>query len=188
MKGEILVMKITLFSVLASLLLLTSCTPVLQKDLIKSGTFDIHPAELRQETSQYVGKLYILGGIISKTTVTKDGSLIEALYIPVDSRGYLKETEKSNWRFLALYSGDEILDPLVYSEKREITIAGKFKGTRKGMFGEIEYVFPLFEIQEIHLWQELKDRDNFRYPEYPPVFFRYQPYYPSYPYYYWLYY
>jgi outer membrane lipoprotein len=182
-------MRKVLFTVLTSLILLTSCTPVLQKDLIKSGTFNINPADLRQETSQYMGQLYILGGIIAKTTVTEEGSLIEALYVPVDSRGYLKEKASSSWRFLALYKGDEFLDPIIFDEKREVTIAGEFKGTRKGMIGEMEYVFPLFEIKEIHLWEEKKDREHYLYPDYyPPMFFRYRPYYPSYPYYYWLYY
>ena len=81
-------MNNALFTALVCLLLLTSCTTVLQKDLIKSGTFDINPTALRQETSQYVGQLYILGGIIAKTTVTEEGSLIEALYVPVNSKGY----------------------------------------------------------------------------------------------------
>ena len=182
-------MKKAFYTILASLILITSCTPVLQKDLIKNGTFDINPADLRQESSQYTGTLYILGGIIAKTTVTEEGSLIEALYVPVDSRGYLKERAQSNWRFLALYRGEEFLDPLIFDEKREITIAGEFTGTRKGMIGEVEYIFPLFEIKEIHLWEETKDRDRYLYPEYyPPLFFRYRPYYPSYPYYYWWYY
>jgi len=182
-------MKNVLFTALVYLLLLTSCTPVLQKDLIKSGTFDINPADLRQESSLYIGKLYILGGIIAKTRVSDEGSLIEVIYVPVNSRGYLKESAPSNWRFLAMYRGDEFLDPLIFDEKREVTIAGEFKGTRKGMIDEMEYTFPLFEIKEIHLWEVTRDRDTYFYPEYyPPVFFRYRPYYPSYPYYLWWYY
>lgn len=177
------------FTVLASLLFLASCTPVLQKDLIKSGTFDINPADLRQDSSQYIGNLYILGGIIAKTTVTDEGSLIEALYVPVNSRGYLKDNIPSSWRFLALYKGEEFFDPLIFDKKREITVAGEFKGTRKGMIGEMEYTFPLFEIKGIHLWEEIRERDSFLHPEYyPPFFFRYRPYNPSYPYFYWLYY
>ena len=182
-------MRNTFFTVLILIILVSSCTPVLQKDLIKSGTFDIDPAGLRKDSSQYMGNLYILGGIIAKTTVTEEGSLIEALYVPVNSRGYLKDSAPSNWRFLALYRGEEFLDPLIFGEKREITIAGKFNGTRRGMIGEMEYVFPLFEIQEIHLWEEIREREHYFYPEYyPPIFFRYRPYYPSYPYYYWQYY
>jgi len=182
-------MRNTFFTVFIFIILFSSCTPVLQKDLLKSGTFDINPADLRQDASQYMGNLYILGGIIAKTTVRDEGTIIEALYVPVTSRGYLKDNEPSNWRFLALYKGKEFLDPIIFDEKREITIAGEFKGTRKGMIDEIEYDFPLFEIQEIHLWEETRDRDLYYYPEYyPPVFFRYRPYYPSYPYYYWWYY
>ncbi len=181
--------KKSYLTILASLLLLTSCTPVLQKDMIKSGSFDINPSSLRQEPAQYMGKLYILGGIIAKTTVTEEGSLIEALYVPVNSRGYLKDSAPSNWRFLALYKGDEFLDPLIFTEKREVTIAGTFNGTRKGMIGKMEYSFPLFEIREIHLWEETSDREYYFYPEYyPPIFFRYRNYFPSYPYYYWPYY
>ncbi|UCH80599.1 MAG: Slp family lipoprotein [Nitrospiraceae bacterium] len=182
--------QIKLFTALA-LFLIASCTYVLQEDLMKSGTIDINPASLRQDTAQYTGKLYILGGIIAKTTVTDEGTLIEALYVPVDSRGYLKDAAPSNWRFLALNRGEEFLDPLIFSTNKKVTIAGVFKETRKGMIGEMEYTFPLFEIREVHLWEETKYRYRYYYPDYdfyPPVYFRYRHYYPAYPYYYWWYY
>jgi len=110
-------MRNTFFTVFIFIILFSSCTPVLQKDLLKSGTFDINPADLRQDASQYMGNLYILGGLIAKTTLTDEGSIIEALYVPVNSRGYLKDNEPSNWRFLALYKGKEFLDPIIFEEK-----------------------------------------------------------------------
>jgi len=177
------------FTVLTSLLLISACTPVLQKDLMKSGSFDINPDALIQHSQDYTDTLYILGGIIAKTTLTEEGSLIEALYVPVTSMGYLKKDTQPNWRFLALHKGKDFLDPLIYGEKREVTIAGIFKGTRKGLIDEMEYSFPYFEIKEIYLWEESSQNDRYMYPEYyPPVFFRYRPYYPSYPYYLWWYY
>jgi outer membrane lipoprotein len=182
-------MKNIFFLIIVPLLALTACTPVLRKDLMKSGSLEINPESLKQDSLKYIGNLYILGGIIAKTTVTSEGSIIEAIYVPVDSRGYLKNTAYSNWRYLALYRSDDFLDPVIFGEKRKITIAGEFKGTRKGMIGSREYTFPLFEIKDIHLWEETPDRDLYMYPEYyPPAFFRYRPYYPAYPYYFWWYY
>jgi outer membrane lipoprotein len=166
-----------------------SCAPVLTSSVMQRGIYDVDFSELRQSPVLNKGKLFILGGVIVKTTLTKEGSLIEAIYVPVDSRGYLKSYGTSNERFLALYRGTKLLDPLIYSEKREVTIAGEFIETRKDTIGEMEYVYPLFEIKEIHLWEEYREPDYYPYPPpyYPPPPYyrlRHYPYY-DYPYYPW---
>jgi len=163
---------------------LFSCAPVLQKDLMQRGIYNPNLSEVKESPILNEGKLYILGGIIVKTTVTKEGSLIEAIFVPVNSYGYLKDYTTSSERFLALYRGKGILDPLIYKKNREITLAGKFIEVRKGKIGDMEYDFPLFEIEGIYLWEEYQDTDRYLYPPYyyPPPFYRYR-YYPFYPYY-----
>ncbi|RJQ16124.1 MAG: hypothetical protein C4560_10230 [Nitrospiraceae bacterium] len=169
-----------------------SCAPVLNEDLMKRGIYNFRLSEIKQNPESNTGRLFILGGIIVKTTVTKEGSLIEAIYAPVDSLGYLRGYETSAGRYLAIYRGKELLDPLIYSEKREITIAGEFIGTRKGHIEEMEYVYPLFEIKDIYLWQEYMGADYYPsyspYPYYPPpyytpYYYRHNPYYPDQPHY-----
>jgi len=166
----------------AVVIMLTSCAPVLREDLIQRGIYKFNLSEIKEDAIQNIGKLFILGGTIVKTTITNEGSLIEAVYVPVDSRGYLSDYGYINGRFLALYRGREILDPIIYGENREITIAGEFIGTRKGTVGEMEYIYPLFEIKDIYLWEEYKEPYYYRYPYYPPPYYPY-PYYPYYPYY-----
>jgi outer membrane lipoprotein len=139
-------------------LILSSCAPVLRYDLMKTGIRDIRLSEMKENPAQYRGKLLILGGIIINTTVTKEGSLIEAVYVPVDSRGYLKGVRVSDGRFLAIFRGRELLDPVIFREKKEITLAGVFVGTRIGKIGEMEYIYPLFEIEEIYLWGEKREQ------------------------------
>lgn len=152
-----------------------SCAPVLNKDLMSRGMLTASLSGIKNSPSANKGKIFIIGGIIVKTSPTREGSLIEAIFVPVTARGYLKSYQPSEGRFLAIYRGKELLDPLIYSEKREITLAGEFVEMRKGQIGEMEYAYPLFEIREIHLWEEVRERDHYYYmppPYYYPWYYR----------------
>ncbi len=176
-------------------LFLFSCAPVLTRDLMQRGIYTTHLSEVKQNPIMNKGKLFILGGIIVKTKVTKEGSLIEAIFVPVNSLGYLKGYRAANERFLAIYRDRDLLDPLIYEEKREITLAGEFIEVRKGPIGEMEYAYPLFEIKEIYLWEEYKETGYYVYPPYYPTpyypapyyRYRYSPFYDNYPYPWWYY-
>ncbi len=152
---------------------------------MRKATFDIQLSELRQNPEIYKGRLFVLGGIIVKTTLTAEGSLIEALYVPVDSMGYLKGLDTSQGRFLAIYRGKDILDPVIFREKREITLAGSFIGTRTGRIDELDFTYPFFEIEELYLWEEA--REEYLAPPYPSWYYPwyYPPYYPRYHPYWW---
>ena len=180
------VKKYTLPLLAGSLLL--SCAPVLNKSLMSQGIYAASLSEIRESAPSRRGQLYILGGVIVKTTVTKEGSVIEAIFVPVTNRGYLKSYQATTGRFLALYRGRDILDPMIYSEKREITLAGEFVEMRRGTIGETEYTYPLFEIKGIYLWDEIKTRDYYYYPYPPPYYYpwhyRHRVYDPWWPYYY----
>ncbi len=149
--------------------LLAGCSPVLSRELMRQGTRDFSFDQLRESPDGNKGRLFILGGVITDARLTDQGSQIEALYIPVDSYGYLTEGHGEG-RFVALYPKSKgVLDPVVFKKGREITLAGEFVGIRKGKIDEMEYAFPVFEIRQVHLWQEE------RYYAYPPYY--YYPYY-----------
>ena len=160
-----------------------SCAPILSEQVHQQGISRISLVDIKKDLTPYKGKLFILGGVIVKTTITKEGSLIEALYIPVDSRGYLKSLSTADGRFLAIYSSKELLDPVIFREQREVTLAGELIGTRSGKIDEMDYVYPLFEIKEIYLWREKKEYDRHHYPPYPyyPPHYPYRYYDPFYP-------
>jgi outer membrane lipoprotein len=139
-------------------LMLSSCAPVLNRDFMSSGIYNIPPSLIIEDQARFSGELFILGGVIVDTKVTVDGSLVEAIFVPVNSLGYLKDTGVSDGRFLALYPKEKgLLDPLIFLKEREITVAGEFKGTRSGRIDEMEYTYPLFEIKDIYLWEERMD-------------------------------
>jgi outer membrane lipoprotein len=179
------IMKGLLLTVI--ILIISSCAPVLRPETMEIASRDVPLSAMREDPSAYLGKLYVMGGIIIETKFTEEGSLIEALYVPVDSRGYLRSLEESNGRFLALFPKESgHLDPLLYRKGREITLSGEFIGLRKGRLDEIEYTYPLFEIREIYLWPRIREYYYMPPPYYPPPpFYPYPYWWRYYPYPYW---
>jgi len=164
-----------LIFIIFGVLMLSSCAPVLRQDIMDKAVREFSLSDLRTNPDPYKGKLFVLGGSIANTKITAAGSQIEALYVPVDSKGYLEDVEPSSTdgRFLAILpKGKGTLDPLIYRKGRDITVAGDFLGTQSGKIDEAEYIYPVFEIVQIYLWKER---------EYYPYYYPY-PYYYSYPY------
>jgi len=160
---------------LIAISILASCAPVLKPEIMKQGTRDVSLAALREDPDQYRGRLYILGGAVANSKVTEEGTVIEALYLPVDSRGYIKNERGDEGRYLAIFPKSAgFLDPMIYKRGRHITVAGEFTGTRKGKLDEADYTYPVFEIVQIHLWREEE--------YYPTPYYPYSPYYYRYPY------
>jgi outer membrane lipoprotein len=154
-------------------LLLFSCAPVLNRELMKEGARNASLEELKANPDAHKGRLYILGGLIVETRLTDKGAQIEVLSVPVDSRGYLKESQRADGRFLAIYPRSKgLLDPVVYKKGREVTLAGEFLETKKGKIDEMEYVYPVFEIKQIYLWEEQPQYYNV-YPYYPYYYYPY---------------
>lgn len=156
-------------------LFIMSCAPVLRKDIMNAGIRDVPLSEVKKNPDTYMGKLFIFGGIIVDTKGTAEGSLIEAIYVPVDSKGKLRSVGTLQTRFLALFpKKDGLLDPMIFSRDRKITLAGEFAGIREGKIDEMPYGFPYFIIKELYLWKQR---------EYYPYHYYYEPY----PYYWWSY-
>jgi outer membrane lipoprotein len=171
--------RLTIIVLLFVVLPVFSCAPVLSPDIMKKATTDFSLQELKKTPDAYRGTLYVFGGVIVSTKGTPDGSLIEGIFVPVNSRGYLRDYSSSRGRFLALFPRESgFLDPEVFSRNRDVTIAGEFAGLREGKIDDMVYEYPFFVIREIYLWRE---ETYYSYP------YSYYPYYPRYydPYPYW---
>jgi outer membrane lipoprotein len=162
-----------------------SCAPVLRPEYMKEGIRNPNLPALLTNAASFKGKLFIFGGVIVNTRITSEGSLIEAIYVPVNKRGVPQEVQAISARFLALFPKDSgLLEPSVYKKNREVTIAGIYEGVRTGKINKAEYTFPFFVIRQIYLWREEE-----LYPAYSPygpygVYPYYTPYYSpfNYPY------
>ncbi len=169
--------KVYILLLFMSSLILFSCAPILSRNYMREGERKVSFAALREQPDLYKGRLFILGGVIVNSQFTEAGSRIEAMHVPVDSYGYFEDRGRSEGRFLALSPRDaQILDPMVYSRGRRVTVAAEFVEARKGKIDEMEYVFPLFRVRQIYLWPK-----ETRYA-YPPMY--YDPWFYPYPYYY----
>jgi outer membrane lipoprotein len=169
---------------LVLLILLISCAPVFKKEIMETAQINIPLSKIKQELPVYRDKVFILGGLIVSTKITEKGSLIEAINIPVDSLGRLKDLRLAEGRFLAIMPYERgFLDPLIYKQGRFITVAGRLIEIKTGRIDEIEYHYPLFEIIDIHLWEERKE--YIVVPPYYPYWdhpYWYDPWWRRYPY------
>ncbi len=164
-----------LFLAAIAVLLLASCaSPVIKKDFLERGLRDVPMSRIAEDPGKYKGQMFVLGGVIANTTVTDKGTFIEALFMPVDKKGYFKH-EAGTGRFIAFWPRKSgILDPLLYKRYTRVTVAGTLAGTMSGKIGAAAYVFPVIDVSQIFLWSSP------RY-YYPPAYY----YYPYYPYDYW---
>ncbi|MBI4687281.1 MAG: Slp family lipoprotein [Nitrospirae bacterium] len=137
-----------LFLVLTILSFL-GCAHVISQELRQSADKGITPAELFKNPEGHKGKIVILGGAIVHSLNTSEGTYIEVLQKPLDSRGRPENTDISHGRFLILYDG--YLDPAIYSTGREITVAGEVMGKKIQALGEIQYSYTLIKTRELHL-------------------------------------
>ena len=152
--------KLSIF-ILTSIILF-SCSPILRQDSIDRATVNYQSSEIMQNPAPYKGNLFMFGGIIVNTTAVERGSVIEALYVPVNSRGYLKSVEDTGNRYLAVYPKTYgFLDPLIFHKGREITIAGEFIALEAGKINEMDYTYPVFQIEEVHLWRDTSKKDSY---------------------------
>lgn len=155
-------------------ILLFACAPVLNRDLMEEGERNFPLSALRENPDAYKGRLYILGGIIVDTRLVQNGSQVEVFSLPISSAGYVQDSEQSMGRFLAVYPLEKgLLDPVIYKQGRQVTLAGVFLEARKSKIDDMDYVYPVFEIRQIHLWEE--QRENlYLYPYfYPYSYFGY---------------
>jgi outer membrane lipoprotein len=146
---------------------IAACAPVLDRVLMQQGVREFRLSYLIETPEAFKDHLFILGGIIVETKLLADGSQIEAVYMPVDRYGYLEYASAYQGRFLAVFPRAKgLLDPMIFKKGREITIAGDYAGVRKGRIDEMEYAYPVFEIRQIHLWEDQRDYWPYGYPSY----------------------
>ncbi len=137
---------------------------------METGIRNISLSEVTRNPDLYKGKLFILGGVIVSTRATPEGSLLEAFYVAVDSRGYL--TGNAGERYFALLpKGSGVLNPEIYSNGKTITVAAEFVQMREDRLNKSGHGDPLFEIKQIYLWEE--GENDLRYP--PGFYWRYNP-------------
>jgi len=158
--------------VLGISLLIQSCTYAISPEIADQADRTLSFRQLQADPDTFKGKIIILGGIIAQTSSIEQGTMIEIVEKPLDYWGKPKRTENTEGRFLVLHIG--VLDPIIFSPGREITVAAEIEGTRSKALEGIEYSYPVVISRELKLWE--RERQSWDRPEWiDPLYDPYSP-------------
>lgn len=156
------------------LLLLAGCATTNVPEAIREPPpRDLALPEVRGNVEAYEGASIRWGGAVTGVQNRPDDTLLEIVARPLADSGRPVEDSASLGRFLARVEG--FLDPAVYREGRDVTVAGKIAGTLTRAIGEHPYRYVVVDANTINLWEPRVTR-----PDYPPYYHRppfYDPFY-----------
>ncbi|MEW6646104.1 MAG: Slp family lipoprotein [Pseudomonadota bacterium] len=134
------------------------------------------PDQVRVAPEQYTGTVVRWGGIITAVDNGPADSVVELVSRPLSGNGRPLETDQSEGRFLVHISG--FLDPVVYANGRELSVAGRVEGVEQRNIGEYRYSYPVLRAIGHHLWPPRlpPQADPFYYPPYHRPWYPYGPY------------
>jgi outer membrane lipoprotein len=161
----------------AIILSMGGCVHAISRQNRERALQDLTPKSILRDFDTYRGKLVLMGGEIIEAKNLERETVIEVLQRPLSrSTGRPSEYKNGEGRFLVKYT--TFKDPYIFSQGREISVAGVVSGKEKSKIGEKEYTYVVLDNRETHLWPERTDY----YEPYPYGY----PYYPYwYPYYPW---
>jgi len=165
---------------LALALLANACAPVISPQLMEQVDRSLTYGSLASRPDESIGKIVLLGGTIVQTLPKPKETEIEVVQKQVSSSGEPYLTDQSEGRYLVVV--DRFLDPAIFRPGRDITVAGKVRGSALRRLGEIDYRYPLITAVELHLWSEPLSPQVYPYasPFGYPYYRRWGPY-PGYP-------
>ena len=137
------------FAMPVAVLLLAACAPA---PIYKTGANAVlaTPSQVAHAPEQYSGNEVIWGGRIVHVSNFQDHSEIELLAYPLDSSQRPRANDSGNGRFVAVMRG--YVEPLDYPAGALMTVDGKLNGTRAGQVGQADYLFPLVDVAQSHVW------------------------------------
>lgn len=157
---------------LPGLLLLSACaasTPsaediTQQEPIDRTVTF----AQIKEAPEAHRSKVVMLGGEVLSIKRLKDGTRIEVLQLPIAQNNEPQMNRMATQgRFLAIEP--QSLDPAVLPPGTRVTIVGEVSGSKSMPLDEIDYVYPILTVKQLHAWG----------PPTPEVRYLYQPVYPG---------
>jgi len=173
------------FFYLASLLaLLFACAPF-SREIMRQADPTLTFTEVQKDPQLHAGKIVLWGGVVVETENRKDETLLKVMRTELDYEKRPANLDRSSGRFIVRSAG--FLDPAIYREGREITVAGEVAGKEVLPIGGIMYAYPVIFAREIRLWEK-RAGGPYGYPPwfwapYPYWYYRYP--YGGYPLYYW---
>jgi outer membrane lipoprotein len=131
-------------------------------------------ATVLKNPQNYVGTTIIWGGIIINTINNQGSTDLVILETPLMNQEYPDGRTNSQGRFIA--TSNQFFDPAIYRKGKKVTVAGKIQGQQSKPLGNMNYNYPVIQIEQIFLWQ----RNPYQYyAPYEPYGY-YDPFWPYY--------
>lgn len=134
---------------IAILLFLSGCAHVVAPELRAQADKTLSTEDLFSDPDLHAGKTVIVGGMIIMTRILEEGTELEVLEKPLDSRGRPLDTDVSRGRFIVTHP--EQLDPAIFSPGRELTVAAEVLGLERRPLGEIEYPYVSLRAKAVYI-------------------------------------
>jgi len=96
------------------------------------------------------------GGLVVETRPEAGRTCIEILAQELDRTARPVRSDQEHGRFIACR--DEFIDPEIFVNGREVTVAGRLTEFSQGKVGEFEYVYPFVAADAIYLWPERQEQ------------------------------
>ena len=167
--------------ILFAMLQVSACSSNIPELIRHVPEGDVQPAEVQGDAQRFVGTQVRWGGTIAQTQNREEFTEVEVVSRALDSDGEPVSGDSSRGRFIARIDG--FLDPLIYAEKRNITVSGRVAGAVERNIGERSYIFPVVEVKVHYLWPERKPQQCYHCDPYLDPWWPYRPYWPYGPYY-----
>lgn len=174
------------FGLLMLVVTVSGCVHAVSEAVRQQADLNVSFEQLVVDPQAYLDHVVIAGGTILEAQNIDQTTVLEVLQRPLDGYEQPLQVDRSAGRFMARC--DMYLDPAIYTQGRDVTVAGRVLGSQTGKVGESTYMYPLLSCLEIRLWPQTAYAPE-TYDSYPawywgfwfwrPSYF-WHPYYPFY--------
>jgi outer membrane lipoprotein len=149
------------------LVLLAACATRAPDAIREPPPEDLSLAEVSRNPEAYQGRRVRWGGMVAAVENRPNETWIDVVARPLDGSGRPRAGDTSLGRFAARVQG--FLDPAIYRQGREITVAGAVEGAVTRLIGQYPYRYVMVDADTTRLW-EPEPRAYYRDPYYDPYY------------------
>jgi outer membrane lipoprotein len=129
---------------------LTSCATGISDQARSKVTYSGTFSRLQQRPDEFLQETVMWGGKVIETRPLAAATELVVLQLDLTAQDRPKDDDRSQGRYVARSQG--FLDPAIYPNGTLITVVGRFVETDQRMIGEMDYQYPVIEIDEIKKW------------------------------------
>lgn len=117
------------------------------------------PFEVAEHPQTYLDHEVLWGGMILEITPRERYTELEVLAFPLDARQQPQAERADQGRFILVVAG--FLEPADYAPGRFLTFPGRITGSRPGRLRNEDYVWPIVDTLQPHLWpRDFRQQDR----------------------------